>query len=149
MPPHTYRIIRCNFGVVSHNWRNHASFSLPQSAQHVFREIGNQLISETTNLEIIDEALEEKRLEILGGMLKLPNYKDSPCLICLELFRSNEKAIQLACNHTYHKQCINRWLQQNESCPYCRQKVEFSTPSSIPLTLRPGFLVVRTISPES
>ena len=40
------------------------------------------------------------------------------CDICL----TNEvKSLsQLNCNHLFHSDCINKWLQQKDTCPLCR-----------------------------
>ena len=29
----------------------------------------------------------------------------------------------LACNHTFHLHCIDRWLRKNRTCPLCRYKI--------------------------
>ena len=42
------------------------------------------------------------------------------CSICLEDFTENTPLIQLNCNHMYHPDCINSWLQRQSSCPLCR-----------------------------
>lgn len=42
------------------------------------------------------------------------------CSICLEDFTENTPLIQLNCNHMYHPDCINGWLQRQSSCPLCR-----------------------------
>ena len=28
--------------------------------------------------------------------------------------------ITLICNHTFHTSCINKWLENNNTCPNCR-----------------------------
>lgn len=41
------------------------------------------------------------------------------CSICLnEVF-----TIPLECGHVFHTKCINKWLEQNNTCPNCRCEV--------------------------
>ena len=44
------------------------------------------------------------------------------CIICCDSGKSDW--IQLECDHTYHRVCIDEWLQQKLSCPLCRDKIE-------------------------
>ena len=44
------------------------------------------------------------------------------CAICLE--KDNNKFTTLKCNHTFHKKCISTWLNNNNTCPYCREIVK-------------------------
>ncbi|KAL4449773.1 hypothetical protein ABPG74_008146 [Tetrahymena malaccensis] len=58
---------------------------------------------------------------------KIPSLSESQingkqqCSICLIEFISQEKIRQTICNHTFHSQCLNDWLQKNDNCPICRQ----------------------------
>ena len=69
---------------------------------------------------------------------KIKNY-DKTCTICLdrwdqlttpEDFASNNDIravkscyyIKLDCGHTYHGNCLSKWLRQSNTCPYCRHK---------------------------
>ncbi|KAJ0039524.1 hypothetical protein Pint_26696 [Pistacia integerrima] len=46
------------------------------------------------------------------------------CLVCLSDFEDGEKVRKLNCNHTFHKDCLDKWLQQYlATCPLCRTKV--------------------------
>ncbi|KAL5697533.1 RING-type E3 ubiquitin transferase [Ranunculus cassubicifolius] len=46
------------------------------------------------------------------------------CMICMEEFAGEEdEARQMPCCHTYHSNCISRWLYQYNSCPLCRSTV--------------------------
>lgn len=50
------------------------------------------------------------------------------CPICLLKFveSSEAKAVRLPkCNHTFHCECLLKWLEHTSSCPMCRQ--EFPT----------------------
>jgi len=41
------------------------------------------------------------------------------CTICLVQYTEETKKTT-ECNHTFHDECIGRWLQTNNSCPLCR-----------------------------
>lgn len=54
------------------------------------------------------------------------------CSICFDEIAQNQSKT-LTCNHTYHKQCINLWLEDNINCPLCRSIVQNSNrPNKIP-----------------
>jgi len=42
------------------------------------------------------------------------------CSICLQVFNENEILLRLPCQHKFHNNCINTWLNNNQSCPLCR-----------------------------
>ncbi|KAI3435677.1 hypothetical protein D9Q98_001734 [Chlorella vulgaris] len=45
------------------------------------------------------------------------------CPICLEDARPGDKIKRLACGHSYHSTCIDRWLlQERNSCPICQRE---------------------------
>lgn len=48
--------------------------------------------------------------------------QDTKCAICLELI-SREDQSELWCRHRYHRACIDAWLKQQATCPYCRCRV--------------------------
>ena len=45
------------------------------------------------------------------------------CPICLETMSNKFNLQTLKCNHTYHKTCINLWLDRKSICPLCRMSV--------------------------
>ncbi|XP_009619518.1 RING-H2 finger protein ATL78-like [Nicotiana tomentosiformis] len=52
--------------------------------------------------------------------LKHPGL-DSECVICLSEFGVGEKIKVLPkCNHGFHVNCIDKWLNSHSSCPTCR-----------------------------
>jgi hypothetical protein len=42
------------------------------------------------------------------------------CIICSSNFRKGEIVRCLPCLHWYHKDCVDRWLATNMSCPVCK-----------------------------
>ncbi|XP_019195002.1 PREDICTED: probable E3 ubiquitin-protein ligase RHC1A [Ipomoea nil] len=45
------------------------------------------------------------------------------CAICLAEFELGGEAKAMPCNHRYHPDCIDKWLQIHGSCPLCRYKM--------------------------
>jgi hypothetical protein len=45
---------------------------------------------------------------------------NSECAICLDPLESEHLELaRLSCNHSYHKQCIFEWYENNFKCPLC------------------------------
>ncbi|XAR73328.1 hypothetical protein NMG60_11007258 [Bertholletia excelsa] len=46
------------------------------------------------------------------------------CAVCLSAVEQGEEIRELKCRHTFHKACLDTWLQQDwATCPLCRTKV--------------------------
>ena len=45
------------------------------------------------------------------------------CSICLEKYKVNDKVLNLKCRHSFHRDCINQWLRDNNTCPECRENI--------------------------
>ena len=45
------------------------------------------------------------------------------CSICLEEYIDDRKLNKLKCGHIYHKECIMKWIKNNNECPLCRKEV--------------------------
>ncbi|GLT41821.1 hypothetical protein SLA2020_158590 [Shorea laevis] len=51
---------------------------------------------------------------------------DHDCAICLGSINGSEEIRELVnCNHVYHKECLDRWMDEgnNVTCPLCRLKL--------------------------
>lgn len=46
---------------------------------------------------------------------------DASCSVCLCSFEEKEMLRRLACGHSYHSECLDRWLLTNATCPRCRK----------------------------
>ena len=46
------------------------------------------------------------------------------CGICLDSVLLQAQVTTLPCHHWYHKQCIEKWLCLNETCPMCRASLD-------------------------
>ena len=48
---------------------------------------------------------------------------DNTCSVCLEEFKEDDIIKKLNCNHIFHKDCLEPWLNNNRNCPLCRQNI--------------------------
>lgn len=55
-------------------------------------------------------------------MMNTIDFSNIECVICLSNLHSEYKL--LSCGHSFHKDCINRWLDSNTSCPVCRKQID-------------------------
>ncbi|KAK9412371.1 E3 ubiquitin-protein ligase RNF43 [Crotalus adamanteus] len=53
------------------------------------------------------------------------------CAICLEEFCEGQELRIITCSHEFHRQCVDPWLQQHQTCPLCM----FNIVDRIPPTL--------------
>lgn len=45
------------------------------------------------------------------------------CTICQNVTAQRHRCLELACGHTFHLDCIDRWLHVRLTCPTCRSDV--------------------------
>lgn len=46
---------------------------------------------------------------------------DVCCSICMDNIFNNE-IYKTSCDHIFHRNCLLKWLEKKESCPYCRKE---------------------------
>ena len=45
------------------------------------------------------------------------------CRICLSDFEDGDEVRTLPCLHVFHKECVDRWLRRNRTCPICKAAI--------------------------
>jgi hypothetical protein len=97
-----------------------------------YLRISNMSYEELLNLENkignVNRGLNQQEInnlgeEIYNSDLKL-NDSTTQCIICLSNFKIGEKIRYLKCNHFFHKDCIDNWLQLQKKCPTCNQEIK-------------------------
>jgi hypothetical protein len=53
----------------------------------------------------------------------------SECTICLLEYKEETKT-ETKCHHIFHQECLDRWLETNNSCPLCRHVLQEHTRSN-------------------
>ena len=44
------------------------------------------------------------------------------CSICFDKISDEEHSV-LKCDHTFHKECIDKWFEKSHRCPLCRNSL--------------------------
>lgn len=79
------------------------------------------------NKKVTKPNFKKKKLDNLFVVENGAFELDSMCSICLD--NSNKKNIKLKCNHSFHKDCINKWIvncidkSTSPVCPICRHVI--------------------------
>ncbi|CAI9784822.1 unnamed protein product [Fraxinus pennsylvanica] len=55
---------------------------------------------------------------------RLISGEDAICCICLVKYLNNDDLRELPCSHFFHKECVDKWLKINASCPLCKAEVD-------------------------
>lgn len=65
------------------------------------------------------------RLSAYGySLIKEVNIQASEdCAICKDIIEII--ALELPCNHIFHKNCIETWFLSRSSCPNCRKNIDY------------------------
>lgn len=88
----------------------------------------NLIFIQPLNLLIFPENL--PKTDYSKNLDKLPIRKieedlcSNSCVICLNDFKKDDTVYDTPCKHTYHKDCLDKWFKENNTCPTCRTKVE-------------------------
>lgn len=67
--------------------------------------------------ETHDEYADLKVYHPLPVKLSAREDDHGTCPICLEDFEENDDAVQLPCEHVFHRQCAREWLVRSNFCP--------------------------------
>jgi hypothetical protein len=100
-------------------------------------------IKKNSNLKNLETSM--GNWKYLKGKMKSSEFIDKSCIICLEDFLNtgedkntsksdncsllvkdlNHRIIKLGCSHIFHPDCIYRWINKRNTCPTCRQQIDF------------------------
>jgi hypothetical protein len=61
--------------------------------------------------------------EFIKPTVDNPPVYETKCLICQGDFEEMEKIRTLPCAHKFHLVCIDPWLRDNKTCPFCYKKL--------------------------
>lgn len=67
--------------------------------------------------------VEPNRRRNLNLEKKTANENGEKCVICDENYKNGETICNTECNHEFHFDCLEEWIQIRQNCPLCRQDV--------------------------
>ena len=82
-------------------------------------QAGQQMRAGAT-LEEIEAASEVVVYE--DGMFEA--VEDAKCVVCLSDYELGDELRKLHCNHMFHVDCVDHWLQRKPTCPLCVQSID-------------------------
>ncbi len=62
-------------------------------------------------------------IEPRSKQIKLDINNVIECSICIENILDEDKDIT-KCTHVFHKECIKKWLESNNTCPSCKTELK-------------------------
>jgi len=90
-----------------------------------------ELLGQVKPPTVSKEEIEKSGLEIINASM-LEEYEKQGrvasncidrCLVCLDDYNPEDELRVLACKHTFHQGCVDRWLETGRNnCPACRTK---------------------------
>ena len=115
-------------------------FSLQNATPEELLEIGIRLGMIMNNVEdemdyerllqldenVIPKGATEKQLKGLEirEYNKASENEINNCAICIDEFEENDQLHLLPCQHSFHSQCILKWLNRSKLCPICRYELK-------------------------
>jgi hypothetical protein len=106
---------------------NQINSNLYNSILYYLGLIGWQ-INDNSYIDSIEDYVNNKYKVKENNVKKAENIKVidnicSDCTICLCNIEKKDKCKKLPCNHTFHSECITKWLNVDLHCPICRFEI--------------------------
>jgi len=128
-------VCKNDVGLVAWSLRNGAdpSKSLDSRTMHVIRSMGivipeleevfsNQ--SNSSNNNSNNNSLDQSVIASLNTFKVGEDILSENCVICADLYKEEEFVIKLNCDHIFHKKCLIKWFEKDNTCPLCRNVVK-------------------------
>ncbi|CAD8157294.1 unnamed protein product [Paramecium octaurelia] len=90
---------------------------------------------------------EDDQYATIDNQLSPSNLQDN-CGICLDPLCNQQPIKSTPCNHIFHVNCIQQWLQKNQFCPFCRfdlkiNNLQYQQPIKVPMAVSNQIRIVR------
>ena len=101
------------------------------STDSLINLFNTMLNSPTLNPNFMNPVVVRASAEVITANTTLSTVETETtdaCAVCQDGYEvGNERRSLNACHHTFHKSCIDTWLQENVHCPVCRHDIRVPT----------------------
>ena len=124
-------VCKNDVGLVDWSLRNGAdpSKSLDSRTMNVIRSMGivipelEEVFSNQSNSSN-NNSLDPSIISSLNIFTVGEDMLSENCVICADLYKKDEFVIKLDCKHNFHKKCLLKWFDKDDTCPLCRNVVK-------------------------
>lgn len=111
-----------------------ATRAIPRPSSEARRRLFSELRAEAARAVAAREArealMEKLPLSTAGSVSHMSTTATDPesveqrrCPVCIEEFAEGDEQRRLPCFHTFHRGCVDQWLEEREACPLCRHDI--------------------------
>lgn len=110
------------------NSSNYPLMIIHNQIENLINRSGNEIYDELFRLEQENTDNTPASQEFINNLTikKITNEEDLTCSICHEKMYEGEDYIELECKHSFHKNCLKKWLEIDNTCPICRKILDKS-----------------------
>lgn len=98
------------------------SLAIKAVEEQILNELNNKTSKLNYNVDSYNNNINNYLL-ILDNIktVKFNSYNTAffQCGVCMDSFQDGEDIKKLFCEHIFHKECLNQWLQSKKNCPLC------------------------------
>jgi len=102
--------------------QRHTPAPINRGRPQMFVTPDGRIVDQPSVPGVASEAEVQRRRSALTIKNLTEKQKEDPCSICLD-DHSDDAAFLPKCQHYFHKACMERWLEQKNSCPLCQELV--------------------------
>lgn len=84
------------------------------------RHSGSTIKTSSATPKSVRDSLLQLRLRAQDSTGLAQSCPNEECVICAEVFCTNDVVTILGCGHMHHSNCILHWLHRQSTCPTCR-----------------------------
>jgi len=89
-------------------------------------EAGQHYVDERTEVDTFKNIL--SKLGFFPGQAENDeDDKDIQCPICCDEYKDEDILRKMPCDHFFHKECIDIWMEKRSECPICQQDIRIAT----------------------
>ena len=134
-PPHQYYAVRSSHGrhmgpLATHRGAPTGAFGMPPMTHPEYMAHHHQQQQHQEQVQQMQQLRERRLVDAFIQFLPTSKYDSErgrhladehrKCTICFEDYEGGDVQRRLPCTHSFHKQCIDCWLQRSTQCPICK-----------------------------